>query len=55
LNSFFIKIIGSLDDTPNFKVHRRIFELLWMIGTDTLNYIPKLANITLLRRRNKKL
>jgi hypothetical protein len=43
LNSFFQKIARSLDDTPNFKVYRRISELLWMIGTDTLSYIAKLA------------
>jgi hypothetical protein len=55
LNSFFIKITKSLDDTPNFKVSKRDSELLWMIGIDMLNYIAKLANITLLRRKNKKL
>jgi hypothetical protein len=43
LNSFFIKVARSLDDAPNFKVRRRIFELLWMIWTDMLNYIAKLA------------
>jgi hypothetical protein len=38
-----MKIARSLDDTPNFKIHRRISKLLWMIGTHTLSYIAKLA------------